>query len=81
VQRVWQRFQIDFVFVEDLDIRVIESAGVIPREDAGIYLTAKQGNVQCFVSSNYKLIRTLVEQTQEFECLTPEEFLQKYGIP
>lgn len=77
--RLWQQLQVDFIFVEDQDIQVIANAGIIPREDAGIYLTAKQGKTQCFVSRNYKLIRALVQQTEEFECLTPSEFLQKYA--
>ena len=77
--RLWQQLQVDFIFVEDQDIQAIADAGVIPREDAGIYLTAKQGKAQCFVSRNYKLIRAIVEQTEEFECLTPIEFLQKYA--
>ncbi len=76
--RLWQQLPIDFIFVDDQDIQVIVDAGVIPREDAGVYLTARQGKVECFVSRNYKLIRALVEQTEEFECLTPSEFLQKY---
>jgi|GEM_PF-496708 len=77
--RLWQQLQVDFIFVEDQDIQAIADAGIIPREDAGIYLTAKQGKAQCFVSRNYKLIRALVEQTEEFECFTPIEFLQKYA--
>ncbi len=76
--RLWKQFQVDFIFVDDKDIQAIADAGIIPREDAGVYLTAKQGKAECFVSRNYKLIRALVEQTEEFECLTPNEFLQKY---
>jgi predicted nucleic acid-binding protein len=76
--RIWQQLQVDFIFVDDQDIQAIADAGIIPREDAGVYLTAKQGKAECFVSRNYKLIRALVEQTEEFECLTPKEFLQKY---
>jgi predicted nucleic acid-binding protein len=77
---IWQKLQVDFIFVDDQDIQAIAEAGLIPREDAGIYLTAKQGKAQCFVSRNYKLIRALVEQTEEFECFTPSEFLQKYAL-
>jgi predicted nucleic acid-binding protein len=77
--KIWQQLQIDFIFVDDQDIQAIAGAGIIPREDGGVYLTAKQGKDQCFVSRNYKLIRALVEQTEEFECLTPREFLQKYA--
>jgi predicted nucleic acid-binding protein len=76
--KLWQQLQIDFIFVDDQDVQAIADAGIIPREDAGVYLTAKQGKAECFVSRNYKLIRALVEQTEEFECLTPKEFLQKY---
>jgi len=76
--RLWEQLQVDFIFVDDRDVQAIADAGIIPREDAGVYLTAKQGKVECFVSRNYKLIRALVEQTEEFECLTPSEFLQKY---
>jgi predicted nucleic acid-binding protein len=77
--RLWQQLQVDFIFVEDQDIQAIADAGIIPREDAGVYLTAKQGKAQCFVSRNHKLIRTLVEQTEEFECFTPSEFLERYA--
>ncbi|MEI6444030.1 MAG: hypothetical protein WCO29_13115 [Nostocales cyanobacterium ELA583] len=77
--RLWQQLRVDFIFVEDQDIQEIADAGIIPREDAGVYLTAKQGKAKCFVSRNYKLIRALVEQTEEFECFTPSEFLQKYA--
>ncbi|WGV24717.1 hypothetical protein [Halotia branconii] len=77
--RLWQQLKVDFIFVEDQDIQAIADAGIIPHEDAGVYLTAKQGKAKCFVSRNYKLIRVLVEQTEEFECFTPNEFLQKYA--
>ena len=76
--RLWQQLPVNFIFLEDQDIQAIVDAGIIPREDAGVYLTAKQGKAQCFVSRNYKLIRALIEQTEEFECFTPSEFLQKY---
>ena len=45
--RLWQQLQIDFIFVADQDIQAIADAGIIPREDAGVYLTAKQGKAQC----------------------------------
>jgi predicted nucleic acid-binding protein len=56
----------------------LEAAGVIPREDVGVYLSAKAGQAQVFVSSNYKLIRVLAAQTGDFECFTPEEFIKEY---
>ncbi|MCY7332563.1 MAG: PIN domain-containing protein [Pseudanabaena sp. CAN_BIN31] len=65
--RLWEQLQVDFIFVDDKDIQAIADAGIIPREDAGVYLTAKQEKAECFVSRNYKLIRALVEQTEEFD--------------
>ena len=47
----------------------------------GVYLTAKIGQSQCFISANHKLIKVLVQQTGEFECLTPSEFFNKYLNP
>jgi hypothetical protein len=52
--------------------------GVIPREDVPIFLTAQVGKAECFVSTNYKLIKALVSREQLFECLTPEEFVARY---
>ncbi len=48
------------------------------REDVGVYLTARNGKADCFISSNRKLVHALVEQTREFECLTPEDFIHRY---
>jgi predicted nucleic acid-binding protein len=52
----------------------------IPREDAGVYLVARMGNADYFISANYKLVRAIVDTTKEFECLTPQEFCQRYGV-
>ena len=46
----------------------------IPSEDIEIYLTAKYGQADCFVSGNRKLLTTIAE----FDCLTPSEFINKY---
>ena len=35
--RLWQQLKVDFIFVEDQDIQAIADAGIIPREDAGVY--------------------------------------------
>lgn len=78
VASIWQNFNIHNVYLEAEDLANIESLGVIPREDVGVYLTASKGESQCFVSANHKLIRSLVSETKEFECLTPEDFVKKY---
>lgn len=76
--RIWRNFNICYVILDLDECIALAASGIIPREDVGIYLTAKGGKAQCFISANYKLIRSLVEQTQEFECLTPNEFVKKY---
>ncbi len=75
---IWQNFNICNVYLEAEELANIEALGVIPREDVGVYLTASKGVAQCFVSANHKLIRSLVSETEEFECLTPENFANKY---
>jgi predicted nucleic acid-binding protein len=75
---IWQSFNVHYVLLNAEEQTVLENLGQIPREDVGVYLTAKAGNADCFVSSNHKLIRALVKRTGEFECLTPEDFVKKY---
>lgn len=69
---------IRYVSLENNEIEFWLAQNTIPREDVEVYLTARTGKAQCFVSANHKLIRALAEQNQEFECLTPAEFVQKY---
>ena len=78
VARIWQQLQVIYVNFTSEEWLKIEELGLIPREDIGVYLTASKGETQCFVSANYKLIRCLVQETKEFECLTPQEFVNKY---
>ncbi|HAX78157.1 MAG TPA: hypothetical protein DCY88_20640 [Cyanobacteria bacterium UBA11372] len=76
--RIWQNLNVCYVLLDADEFSRVEALGIIPREDVGVYLTAKTGKAQCFVSSNHELIRALAEQTGEFECLNPEEFANKY---
>lgn len=76
VARMWQNFNLVYVLLDDAEFSTIETKGMIPREDIGVYLTAKQGKAECFISANYKLIRVMVDKTRDFKCLTPMEFLQ-----
>ncbi|MEB3310802.1 MAG: hypothetical protein VKJ02_11265 [Snowella sp.] len=78
IGRIWQNFKYCYVRIDDFELAEMEALGVISREDIGIYLTAKVGQSQCFISANHKLIKVLVQQTGEFECLTPSEFVNKY---
>lgn len=77
--RLWRNLRLVYVMIEPEAWGSVEMRGLmLPREDLSVYLTARAGAAQCFVSANHKLITALVEQTGEFECLTPEEFIQRY---
>ncbi|KAM3090715.1 hypothetical protein ACKFKF_34375 [Phormidesmis sp. 146-12] len=78
LSRIWQNLNVRYVLLNLQDFNKLEAMEIIPREDIGVYLTAKEGQAQCFVSSNHKLVRALASSTGEFECLTPEEFVRKY---
>lgn len=78
IGRIWQNLNIHYVLIESQAFIALKKQGLIPREDIGVYLTAQIGDADCFVSANHKLIRSLVQDTQEFECLTPAAFVEKY---
>ena len=77
-RRIWQNLKIYYVQIDDSELAKMETLEIIPREDVGVYLTAKVGQFQCFVSSNHKSIKILAQQTGEFECLSPSAFVNKY---
>ncbi|ELR97284.1 hypothetical protein [Gloeocapsa sp. PCC 73106] len=74
---VWMRLNIHYI-TPDEDWRKlskkINQSREIPTEDIEIFLTAKFGLADCFVSANRKLLTAIAE----FECLTPEMFVSKY---
>lgn len=76
--QIWQNLNVRYVLTSLQEFNKLEALEIIPREDIGVYLTAKAGQAQCFISSNHKLIRALAFNTREFECLTPEEFIRKH---
>lgn len=78
IGRIWQNLKFFYVPIDDFELAEMDALGVITREDVGVYLTAKVGQSQCFISANHKLIKILVQQTGEFECLMPSEFVNKY---
>jgi predicted nucleic acid-binding protein len=47
---------------------------LMPREDIYLYLTAKDGQADCFISGNKELIKTIAD----FECITADNFIKKY---
>jgi predicted nucleic acid-binding protein len=76
--RIWQNLRLRYVLLDEGDFPELEESGMIPREDIGVYLTARDGGAQCFISSNHELIAMLAEKTGDFECLTPSGFVEKY---
>lgn len=78
IVRLWENLSVRHVVLDEQDLQRMYEGGDIPREDVPIFLTAQVGNVECFVSANYKLIKALAATNQLFECLTPAEFVAKY---
>lgn len=75
---IWQDLRLRYVILDPDDRSAIEAMDIVPREDIGIYLTAREGDAQCFISTNHELITVLAKMTGDFECLTPEEFVRNY---
>jgi predicted nucleic acid-binding protein len=78
VGRLWNDLNLVYVLVQQEDVEEVFRKGEIPREDITVYLAARNGQAQCFISSNHVLIRALCQQTGEFECLKPQAFAKKY---
>jgi len=79
VGRIWHDdMTFVYVLIAPHESDAIQKAGRIPREDIGIYLTAHNGQAQCFVSSNHELMRALTGESGEFECLSPQTFVDQY---
>lgn len=77
ISLIWSRLDFYYVNVDnqwrELLAKIV-AEGIIPTEDIEMYLTAKLGLCDCFVSSNRGLIKAIAD----FECLTPLEFIAKY---
>lgn len=71
--------RVRYVLLDVTEAATLDREGVIPREDVDVYLTAKQGQAECFVSANRELVRAMASQTDVFECLSPEAFVDKYS--
>ncbi len=78
LSRVWQDYAIEYVTVLADEKRELAARTDIPREDIGIYMTALQGRAECFVSANRELVQQAAARQRLFECLSPQEFLDKY---
>ena len=78
IARIWQNLKLRYVLVNEPGFQQSETFRWLPREDIGVYLTAKLGKADCFVSSNHELIRVVANESGEFECLKPEDFVRRY---
>ena len=78
INDIWTTLNLEVVTIVPTEFLQLQANSELPSEDIGVYLTARTGKANCFISANYKLIAALVAQTQEFECFTPEEFVNKY---
>ena len=78
VARIWQNLKLRYVLVNEPGFQQTDTFQWLPREDIGVYLTAKLGKADCFISSNHELIRVIAAETGEFECLNPEDFVRRY---
>ena len=76
--RIWQKLNLRYVLVDADEWAALAGDGIIPREDIGVYLAARNGKADVFISSNRKLVRTLADMTGEFICLTPEAFCEQF---
>lgn len=77
IDRIWRAFKIKHV-----DIAVkndIPSIELIPGEDLVIYLAALNGDIDVLISENREFIRQAAVAQKLFECLSMQEFLEKYG--
>jgi len=66
---IWRSYSVEFVLLMPQT-----PDPSIPREDWEIYLCAKVAGTDCFVSNNRELIRAIAD----FDCLTPQAFVDAY---
>lgn len=78
---IWRDYAIDYIQVPQSLAKEIEDQIDLPREDVGVYLTALLGEAECFVSANRELVKQAANKQRVFECLTAEEFVEKYFRP
>jgi hypothetical protein len=76
--RIWRGLSLSYAQFDAADVFAIDAAGQIPREDIEIYLTARAGQTEAFISANHELVRALAARLGEFESLTPDEFVRRY---
>ncbi|MFZ0547607.1 MAG: hypothetical protein WAM60_19325 [Candidatus Promineifilaceae bacterium] len=81
LSRIWHNMNLRFVLVDPTEAARLEREKIIPREDIQVYLTAKEGRAECFISANRELVRVLAKEENAFQCLTAVEFIDQYLTP
>lgn len=77
VGKIWSNLNYDYLLFNNNQIQKVldfKKSNIIPSEDVEIYLAAKCGKADCFISDNRELIKAIAD----FECVTPEIFVRKY---
>lgn len=78
LMRIWRHMNVRFVLIDLAEGAHLAAAGNIPREDIEIFLAARAGEADCFISANRELVGAIARQTGAFACMTPEEFVRAY---
>lgn len=79
LSRIWRNLKLVYVTVTAEEItQLIDAQPGIPREDLIVYLTARNGAAECFVTYNHELITALATTQQDFESAKPDEFVRLY---
>jgi hypothetical protein len=78
LMRLWRYMRIRFVIIDPAESTQLTQQGTIPREDVEIFLAARQGGADLFVSANRELVRAAAAQTGAFRCLSAEDFVAQY---
>jgi predicted nucleic acid-binding protein len=77
--RVWRNMKLAYVTITDSQLATLrQEQPSIPSEDLSVYLTARNGAAECFVSYNHELITALAASQDEFQSMTPVEFVRTY---
>jgi hypothetical protein len=80
VYRIWRGLKLKYVQFAPAEVVELEALSKIPREDLEIYLTARVGQTELFVSSNHELVRAMAAATGAFESCTPGEFVERFQL-
>jgi len=75
---IWQGMNVNYVLIDEDEVQSLLEANQIPREDVTIYLSAKAGKADCFISANRELVRVLAAEVGTFACLYAPECVEKY---